>query len=405
MLGNRLRYLLLMATSGLLLILYNKYYIGMIFLTILILPFFLFGLLSYSYGNIRAELASSVHVADKNDKIPVTIRLTNKTVFPVSCIRLYLTCQNTHSGVKHKKTIDASIDYKTKTNIICYISSQYAGNMEITLEGCRIYDYMKLFSLRQKQNAVIKIAVMPSFYELENIGCTNKNTGSLENNHYSAFHKGDDPSEVFEIREYREGDRLQRIHWKLSRKQDKLMIKEFSEPVSCSVLIYVHQRIPSGEKALFFTDAILECALSLSYSFLMKGWIHYLAWYDQEANACRRVCIAQETDLFEAIDGLLQACPCTDSLDELAAYQAQYPQEQYSDMYLIGTEASGVLLDSMTALKAGTRQLICIRNQGDKPGRSWSGEWMKQHRENGVDVLPVDAGDLRNGMEQLGSVG
>ena len=38
----------------------------------------------------------------------------------------------------------------------------------------------------------------------------------IESDSYSTIKGGDDPSEVFAIREYREGDRLQRIHWKLS---------------------------------------------------------------------------------------------------------------------------------------------------------------------------------------------
>ncbi|MBR6322909.1 MAG: DUF58 domain-containing protein, partial [Lachnospiraceae bacterium] len=39
---------------------------------------------------------------------------------------------------------------------------------------------------------------------------------------------GDDASETYDIREYREGDRISRMHWKLSAKRDTLMLREFS---------------------------------------------------------------------------------------------------------------------------------------------------------------------------------
>ena len=48
---------------------------------------------------------------------------------------------------------------------------------------------------------------------------------------YSAYRSGSDMSEVFGIREYREGDSIRNIHWKLTGKCDDIMIKLPSLPV------------------------------------------------------------------------------------------------------------------------------------------------------------------------------
>ena len=50
-------------------------------------------------------------------------------------------------------------------------------------------------------------------------------------------HKGNLSSDIKEIREYRPGDRLQRIHWKLSAKTGKLIFREAMEPVRHRIVL------------------------------------------------------------------------------------------------------------------------------------------------------------------------
>jgi hypothetical protein len=383
-------------------ILYNKYYMGIIFLTVIAMPFLLFGLLCYIYGRVRAELVSVIHVANKNDTIPVSIQLNNPTIFPVSNLRIYLTYKNAYSHQKLKKTILASLDCRTKTSVICNLTSEYAGNLIINLEGIRIYDYLKLFSLKKKQKGELKVAVLPCFYELQENNIINKNTTMVESDNYSQVKSGDDPSEVFAIREYREGDRPQRIHWKLSRKQGQLMIKEFSDPLNCSILLFVNLCVPQDENILHFMDAILECALSLSYSFLMKGQLHYLSWYDEKHGACTRIRVTEEKDLFEAVDGLLHAEVHHETTDALMAYLAEHQHDQYTELFYVTGEISADRMNSLSMLKAQTKQMILINNTASKPGAEEISEEITRFTgDMGIELWPVKIANVRRDIEQL----
>lgn len=391
-----------MAAVGMLSILFNQYYMGIVFLTVFAMPFLLFGLLSYLYGKVRAELVTSVHVANKGDVIPVTILLNNPTIFPVPNIKIYLTYRNTYSKHKYRKTFLVSLDYRTKTSVICNLTSEYAGNLEITLEGIRLYDYMKLFSLKKKQKGELKVAVLPRFYELPENNITEKNSMIVESDYYSPTKCGDDPSEVFAIREYREGDRPQRIHWKLSRKQDQLMIKEFSDPLNCSVLLFANLCVPQGGNVLFFMDAILESALSLSFSLLSNGQIHYFSWFDETHGDCKRVRITTEKDLYEAVDGLLQAAPYGNMTDALMAYHAQFQHEQYTDMIYVTGEMSDKRMDSLTYLKAYSKQIITIQsNEKQLEDQKLSPEVIKWSADMGIGLWPINIKNVRGDMEQL----
>ena len=59
----------------------------------------------------------------------------------------------------------------------------------------------------------------------------------MESFRYSGSRPGDDPGETYDIREYRSGDSIRQIHWKLSGTLDDIMIREKSFPVDDTVLI------------------------------------------------------------------------------------------------------------------------------------------------------------------------
>ncbi len=401
MLRNKVRYLLLLVLVGVLSVLYNIYYMGIILLTVIAMPFLMFGLLSYLYGKVKAEMVSVVHIANKRDAIPITVQLTNPSIFPVINLKIYISYKNGYSDQRFKKSFLISLDYRTRTSVICNLFSEYAGNLDITLEGIRIYDYMKLFSLKKKIKNQLKVAVLPYYYELEENYISN-NTRLIESDNYSPLKSGDDPSEVFAIREYREGDRLQRIHWKLSMKQDQLMIKEFSDPLNCSVLIFVNLSVPEAESKLHFVDAIMECALSLSYTFIAKGQMHYFSWFDEKHGICKRLRVVKEQDLFEAVDGLLQSMPYGEETDALSAYLAEHPNEQYTDLFYITGDVSISRIDSLSVMKAMSRLMICIRNLNNQPDSQTVSEDVIERSGNmGINFMPVDVNNVKRDIEQL----
>ncbi len=273
---------------------------------------------------------------------------------------------------------------------------------QISLKGILVCYYLKLFSLRKKRKGELKVAVLPYFYELPENEISYSHTRIVESDYYSPYKSGDDPSEVFSIREYREGDRPQRIHWKLSRKQDQLMIKEFSDPLNCSVLLFVDLSIQKEDNVLTFMDSLLESALSLSYTFLSKGQMHYFSWYDEGHGVCKRIRVVQEKDLFEAVDGLLQARPYTDTTDAVSAYLAEHPNEQYSNLFYVTGAVSGHQLDSLSLLKAHTMQMIYVSDIAKQTRESYLPvEVLKRSGEMGMGLWSVDTQNVRRDMEQL----
>ncbi len=402
MLRNQLKYLLLLVVVGLLAILYNTYYMGILFLAVLGMPFFMLLLLFYAYTNVRAELVSSTHIVNRNEPIPITVQLNNRSIFPITNIKIYLTYQNSYSKRKYKTEYMVSLDARTNTQVTVSLKSEHAGNLIISMRGIRIYDYLRLFSLRKRNPGEIKAAVLPNYYELLELkfsgGCSNH----IDSDTYSLTKSGDDPSEIFAIREYREGDRLQRIHWKLSRKQDQLMIKEFSEPISCSILLLVDLYTRKSKDLLPFADAILECALSLSYTLILQKKIHYLAWYDAEHRSCRRIRITQEQELFEAIDALLQAKFYRELEDVLMNYSAEFSKDQYTELFYLTGEIEAVNPGSLSLLRSQERRLMYIYDDEEQEEVLEKSVNLQDYVDGkNFEFWPVDLNNTKRDIEEL----
>ncbi len=408
MITNKLKYLLLLAATGILSILYNEYHMGMIFLTALLMPLLLFGLLSYTYGHVRADIISSVHVSHKGEKIPITIRLRNTSIFPIAQVTIHISYSNSYSGKKNKKDFNACIDRKSEAVITCCIQSEHVGNLVISLDKIVVYDYMKIFSLGRRHKDELRIAVLPDLHELNTDFLDSGQKMQVESDYYSPVKSGDDPSEVFAIREYREGDRQQRIHWKLSRKQDMLMIKDFSEPLNCSILVFANLFANPDTDLLTYMDALLESSLSLSYSFMLKGHIHYFSWYDAGSECCRRIRVVNERDLYEAVDGIMNSIPYTEGIDVMTAYLAEHPNDIYTDLFYVTGGISEAQLNSLAMIRANLRQIIYVSEdtrtvadilEGQRIRFALDNEIMKMISEMGIGLSAIDMHSVSSSIE------
>lgn len=111
---------------------------------------------------------------------------------------------------------------------------------------------------------------------------------------------GGGPGEDYDPREYRPGDPLSAVHWKLSAKRDALITKETLETVRALPLLTMD---PFGEPEEL--DRLLDLFTGVSGALLEKGWPHAVLWLDPASGEERRFSIAGEKDLEECLRVLL----------------------------------------------------------------------------------------------------
>mgnify|MGYP000007718944 CR=1 FL=1 len=73
---------------------------------------------------------------------------------------------------------------------------------------------------------------------------------ALESDFFSNENEGFDHSEPIGIREYRQGDSYKSVHWKLSFRLGDIYVREYGEPVTDSLCIYVEQAEMSPQRIM-----------------------------------------------------------------------------------------------------------------------------------------------------------
>ena len=232
---------------------------------------------------VKINIDCKQKVVFSENKVIVDVYINNYSFLPMTQIFINAKYKNNllTNFDKGRMAFFANPFSKNKYEMELY--SKHYGNVAISFKNALITDYFGIFSFKVKLNKEFTVSFMPKRYEIDNSLRQNMYTLS-ESNTYSKHKPGDDPSEVFAIREYVDGDKLNRIHWKLSSKQEKFMVKDYSLPISEAVLLYP-ELVFKTENDIFLIDSALEVLFTLSNTFIEKGTIHYVGWFNSDVNA------------------------------------------------------------------------------------------------------------------------
>ena len=202
--------------------------------------------------------------------------LNNESVFPAAVVRGLLVVQNGLTGTSVRRKIRASVAGKASRTIRFRVEDAEVGKLFATVSDLRTQDLFGLVSYPVSHIAAAELLVPPPDVPAEVLMMEAKETTG-ESIRYSENEKGNDVSELYDVREYLPGDDVRAIHWKLSAKQEEPILREFSMPLNYSVILLV-------ELAEASADALQSCvayASALSKGLLEAGVLHTMMWYDR----------------------------------------------------------------------------------------------------------------------------
>lgn len=203
-----------------------------------------------------------------------------------------------------------------------------AGGYEYRLKRMRVYDWTGWFYLAKRLNQSATTQLLPNVQELpiQLSGAVKNFFGEAEV--FDDLRGGTDHSEVFQIREYVPGDRLQNIHWKLSAKSDDLMVREYSLPKGCPIVLLIGtsgaDRLKPAQRNRF-----LQIAASVSFALMDAQCPHIVSWYDDTQSAPVRMRVDDEDGFYEWQLAYLLTDTVHAGIDVEARYEEKYRGEVY----------------------------------------------------------------------------
>lgn len=218
------------------------------------------------------------------------------------------------------------------------LDSRYAGTVEYRLEALVLYDLLGIFCRTIPLREHRAIGIMPPF-ELMPLEITRRTREFLADaDAYSTEKKGDDPSEIYQIREYRPPDSIHSIHWKLSAKEDSLMVKENGFPMGCVVLLWIRLPFADADSAGF--NRLLEQAASLSVTLLEEKCIHMAAWFEEKSSRVIKWRVSTAEEVYEWIWRLLSTEPFLDEALEKACYEDAFRGVNFSSIVVLNADGT-----------------------------------------------------------------
>lgn len=305
-------YIILFITSFLFYILYQPVFSFYLFAFLLLIPIILFCIGKYMSRRIKVSFVTVQRSASRSSKIPLVLKVTNNTRFPVSSLIVEIEYFNTLEKKKNIMKINTPVFPDETQYLTLHISGVHYGTIKMVIKKCKVVDMLKLFKFKVKYPDSEKIfkestfTIVPDYISIDN-KIANYSEMGLETDEYSKTSKGDDPSEIFDIHEYQDGDKISRIHWKLSAKQNKTMVKDYSLPISNSILLVLDLSLTNdSDEFLEKYDTLIETAASISNYLILNETPHKVIWYDIVKNQLVKFNVTDEESHRMMVNILLQ---------------------------------------------------------------------------------------------------
>lgn len=283
---------------------------------------------------INCKIEVPISTADVGDSVTVKVKVKNGSVLAISKMRYQLVTKNLmlSDSCKHKvygETIIPGSNQLTFTMV-----PEEPGNYEVELRTIYIYNMTGTYYVKKRIKKSAYFQVNPAITGTNVTLMEHTKNFYGESDTYNDLKAGSDPSETFQIREFMAGDKLQRIHWKLSAKMDDLMVKENGDPKSAPVVIFLNYEVPK-QKKVDHCEAFLGLAYSISFSLLDSGCYHFVSWYSGTRKDIVRVRICDEESFFFMMSAFLSDSyeKSPEPLQQL--YKEKYRGERYLfELYL-----------------------------------------------------------------------
>lgn len=307
MLVTKILFLLLIIICSFFYILYVPDFALVLLVVFIALPVIMFVTALILKHSIKAELTVKDTTVPKNQPFPVQLCITNKSFIPVGKAEAHIEYYNVFSNQISSFYLDIPIQPRNTQRVTFQLTSKFCGVIKIRTVNIKICDPMRLFRFRTGKNIRTETAIMPEIHEISGVVTTTDRINE-ESSVFSEINPGDDPSEIFDLREYNPGDRLNRIHWKLSSKNDGFIVKEYSLPVDVPSAIFLNLKCyEDSEFTLPVFDTIIETFLSVSQLMLDNERSHSVIFYSGRQKQFVEKYIASADDLAETVRDIISS--------------------------------------------------------------------------------------------------
>ena len=240
--------------------------------------------------------------APSEGKRTFVLSFKNKGVLPIASAEAEVVCANLRTGETDSFLISKGLGPRASRDVTLDVIPGHAGRYVLTAGQAVVRDPLGLWQRPVQLDESIGITVMPEIFDMNMVPA---GVAAMPESDTSASRvRGAVSGDVIDIKEYVPGDPVSNIHWKLSEKTGKDLVKVLGSPVSDQYLILLDNPadIAQDPEAL---DAVASVYVSLIHTLRLSEMLCYAGWTDPETGKAVIRRIADDTEAAAAADEFL----------------------------------------------------------------------------------------------------
>lgn len=269
--------------------------------------------------------------AVKHKTIDGMLRITNTGILPATVYGSleWRNLRTNEVSVKQKaifvwgrKSNDTPLD----------LSSSHCGKLTVNFREIYLSDVFGLTKYRLPDAEEGSSVIYPDCFPLE-LKLSGNGMSMMDSDRYSQDKPGNDPGETFAVREYVPGDMIKQIHWKLSQKTDKLMVREFGLPIVHQVVLLMETGTMGQAPQII--DDVTEMTASLGMALANSTESFSLAWNEPHTDALIIRDVENEIDLSVALEEILSLQTTASGATVTECFSREMPHCTYAHALVV----------------------------------------------------------------------
>ena len=247
---------------------------------------------------VRLEMPAT---AGKLDAVVGKLTAASASRLPGGPLLCRLRVSNQLTGESKTVCVQLAVPPRGESCAEFRVQSPHCGYLQVRAEGLYITDWLGLLPVRLEQKVTAGCTVVPDTF-IPEIEIDLSRVTPENEEEYAPDKAGQDYTETFQIRDYREGDSIKQLHWKLSEKLDRPVVRDPGLPVSRSLLLLWDKSAAAcGPEE---TDALAEVTASVAQALTDQGINYTLGCHDDAGFTFTEV--ESREELLQSIPNLLR---------------------------------------------------------------------------------------------------
>lgn len=268
-----------------------------IIISVSIIEYIIFRILS---RKVDIKLKSDNLYIVREEKVSISAVINKRSIYPYKKVEFNLKYKSKYGQGECNRRIVLELNDNRIESKKVVTESLPCGYTTFTIENAYIYDILgfgsvSINNISENVNVMVMPTPKPIDIDLPKMPFVSGDESEI-------FHedRGRDSSETFEIREFHDGDSMNRIHWKLSSKTDELMIRDSIAAIETNIYVYfdLSKRINIDEE--------LEKSISIAYEMRNLGYAFYIMWFDKDARILRRSLVSEYEHIENAVSEVMK---------------------------------------------------------------------------------------------------